>query len=49
MSKVTRRCFPETFKREVVERVATRGLSVSAVAGELDRGIVFEKPACFSG
>ena len=35
MSKTKRRCFPETFKREAVERVATSGLSVSAVAREL--------------
>jgi transposase len=35
MSKTKRRYFPETFKREAVERVATSGLSVSAVAKEL--------------
>lgn len=31
----TRRVFPETFKREAVERVAVSGLSVGAVAREL--------------
>ena len=33
MSK--RRVFPESFKREAVERVASSGLSAGAVAGEL--------------
>ena len=31
----TRRIFPESFKREAVDRVATSGLSVMAVAREL--------------
>lgn len=31
----TRRVFPESFKREAVERVATSGLSAGAVAREL--------------
>ena len=31
----TRRVFPETFKREAVERVATSGLPVGAGAREL--------------
>ena len=31
----TRRVFPETFKREAVDRVAVSGLSVGAVAREL--------------
>ena len=31
----TRRIFPEAFKREVVDRVATSGLSAGAVAREL--------------
>ena len=31
----TRRMFPEVFKREAVDRVATSGLSASAVAREL--------------
>lgn len=31
----TRRVFPESFKREAVDRVATSGLSVGAVAREL--------------
>ena len=32
---VKRRVFPETFKREAVERVATSGLSAGRVAAEL--------------
>jgi transposase len=32
---VKRRVFPETFKREAVDRVATSGLSAGAVALEL--------------
>lgn len=32
---VKRRVFPETFKREVVERVATSGLSAGRVTAEL--------------
>ena len=32
---VTRRVFPEIFKREAVDRVATSGLSAGAVAREL--------------
>jgi transposase len=32
---VTRRVFPDVFKREAVDRVATSGLSVGAVAREL--------------
>lgn len=32
---VNRRVFPEAFKREVVDRVATSGLSFGAVAREL--------------
>ena len=32
---VKRRVFPETFKREAVDRVATSGLSAGAVAREL--------------
>ena len=32
---VTRRVFPEAFKREAVDRVATSGLSAGAVAREL--------------
>jgi transposase len=35
MSKVNRRFFTETFKREAVERVRTSGLSITAVAREL--------------
>lgn len=35
MSKGIRRSFPETFKREAVERVRTSGLSIKAVAVEL--------------
>ena len=35
MSKGIRRSFPETFKREAVERVRTSGLSIKAVAMEL--------------
>ena len=35
MSKGIRRSFPETFKREAVERVRTSGLSIKAVALEL--------------
>jgi transposase len=31
----TRRVFPETFKREAVDRVATSGLPVGRVAAEL--------------
>ena len=31
----TRRVFPETFKREAVDRVVSSGLSVIAVAREL--------------
>ena len=31
----TRRVFPESFKREAVDRVATSGLSVGKVAAEL--------------
>jgi len=32
---VTRRIFPEAFKREAVERVVTSGLSIGKVAAEL--------------
>jgi transposase-like protein len=32
MSVVKRRIFPESFKREAVDRVATSGLSAGAVA-----------------
>ena len=32
---VTRRVFPDAFKREAVDRVATSGLSAGAVAREL--------------
>ncbi|MET3528039.1 transposase-like protein [Phenylobacterium koreense] len=32
---VTRRVFPEAFKREAVERVATSGLSAGAVVRDL--------------
>ena len=35
MSVVKRRIFPESFKREAVDRVATSGLSAGAVAHEL--------------
>jgi len=35
MSVVKRRIFPESFKREAVDRVATSGLSAGAVAKEL--------------
>lgn len=35
MSAVKRRVFPESFKREAVERVSTNGLSAGAVAMEL--------------
>ena len=35
MSGVKRRVFPESFKREAVDRVATSGLSAGAVAIEL--------------
>jgi len=35
MSKVNRRFFTETFKREAVERVRTSGLSIITVALEL--------------
>ncbi len=35
MSVVKRRIFPEVFKREAVERVASSGLSAGAVATEL--------------
>ena len=35
MSIVKRRVFPEAFKREAVERVASSGLSAGAVAAEL--------------
>ena len=35
MSKGIQRSFPETFKREAVERVRTSGLSIRAVAVEL--------------
>jgi len=31
----TRRVFPESFKREAVDRVATSGLSAGKVAAEL--------------
>ena len=36
MSAVKRRVFPETFKREAVDRVTTSGLSAGAVAIELE-------------
>jgi transposase len=36
MVTVRRRVFPEAFKREAVERVATSDLSVAAVAAELE-------------
>ena len=32
---ITRRVFPEVFKREAVDRVISRGLSVGKVATEL--------------
>src|SRR5271155_1407594 len=35
MRVVKRRVFPESFKREAVDRVATRGLSAGKVANEL--------------
>lgn len=35
MSMAKRRVFPESFKREAVDRVATSGLSAEAVAIEL--------------
>ena len=35
MDSVTRRIFPEAFKREAVDRVASSGLSVGTVAAEL--------------
>jgi transposase len=35
MRDVKRRVFPESFKREAVDRVATSGLSAGAVAREL--------------
>ena len=35
MSVIKRRAFPESFKREAVDRVATSGLSAGAVAREL--------------
>jgi transposase len=35
MSVVKRRIFPESFKREAVDRVATSGLSAGKVAAEL--------------
>ena len=35
MSVVKRRVFPESFKREAVDRVATSGLSAGKVAAEL--------------
>lgn len=35
MSKGIRRSFPETFKREAVERVRTSGLSIKSVSVEL--------------
>jgi len=35
MSVVKRRVFPESFKREAVDRVASSGLSTGAVAREL--------------
>jgi transposase len=35
MERRQRRIFPESFKREAVDRVATSGLSVSGVAAEL--------------
>jgi transposase len=35
MSVVKRRVFPESFKREAVDRVATSGLSAGKVANEL--------------
>ena len=35
MSVVKRRIFPESFKREAVDRVATSGLSAGSVAREL--------------
>jgi transposase len=36
MSVVKRRVFPESFKREAVDRVASSGLSAGVVAQELD-------------
>ena len=36
MVVVRRRVFPEAFKRQAVDRVATSGLSVAAVAAELE-------------
>ncbi len=36
MVVVRRRVFPEAFKREAVDRVAASGLSVAAVAAEMD-------------
>lgn len=35
MNKGFRRSFPETFKREAVDRVRTSGVSIKAVAVEL--------------
>ena len=35
MSVIKRRAFPESFKREAVDRVSTSGLSAGAVAREL--------------
>lgn len=35
MSVIKRRAFPESFKREAVDRVATSGLSAGSVAREL--------------
>ena len=35
MARKQRRCFPESFKRQSVERVRTRGLPVCRVAEEL--------------
>ena len=35
MSVVTRRVFPESFKREAVDRVASSGFSAGGVAREL--------------
>lgn len=36
MVVVRRRVFPEAFKRQAVDRVATSGLSVAAVAAEME-------------
>ena len=44
----TRRVFPETFKREAVDRVASSGLPVAKVAAELGLNETVQRkmPAC---